>query len=314
MSLQIPTLSLKELLTRDQQPALTAACEQLGLFYLVDHGMDAAHTAALLDAMSMLFHLPAERKQRIARTRHNPWGFYDKELTKNRRDWKQIWDIGPTRAGADAQWPDLPGFEPVVREHYTRCEALAAQLLSALARCMHAEPEQLLPAFAEHTSFLRLNYYPPCPTPAPAHVKAQASHNAAGNLGISHHTDAGALTVLVQDEQPGLQVEQDGRWLTVEPQPGALVINIGDIVQVWSNDRFRAPLHRVLASRDAQRFSAAFFFNPSYDCNYAPLPGQPGAGAPRYRAINWGQFRNARSDGDYADYGAEIQIDDFRLT
>ena len=105
---------------------------------------------------------------------------------------------------------------------------------------------------------------------------------------INRHTDAGALTVLLQDEQPGLQVQRDGRWRTVEPRRGALVINIGDIIQVWSNDRYPAPLHRVIASTDAPRYSAAYFFNPAYAVDYAPLPGTHGPeDPPHYRPINW---------------------------
>jgi isopenicillin N synthase-like dioxygenase len=152
-----------------------------------------------------------------------------------------------------------------------------------------------------HSSFLRLNYYPLCSDPQ-------------DHLGISHHTDAGALTVLLTDAQPGLQFLHQGVWHTVEPVAGALTVNIGDIVQVWSNDRYAAPLHRVLASSTSRRYSAPFFYNPSYDTDYAPLDGVVSAEAPpRYRPINWGEFRAGRAAGDYADAGEEIQISHFRL-
>ena len=97
---------------------------------------------------------------------------------------------------------------------------------------------------------------------------------------------------------------QDNAWHVVEPRPDALVINIGDIVQVWSNDRYFAALHRVIASAERERFSIPFFLNPGYDTNYAPVPTMVDANRPaRYRAINWGEFRRRRADGDYADYG-----------
>ena len=95
-------------------------------------------------------------------------------------------------------------------------------------------------------------------------------------------------------------------------EPGALIINIGDIVQVWSNDAYRAPLHRVLANAGQRRYSAPFFLNPGYDTEYAPLPSALHDKAPRYRPINWGGFRAGRAAGDYADVGDEIQISDFR--
>jgi isopenicillin N synthase-like dioxygenase len=130
-----------------------------------------------------------------------------------------------------------------------------------------------------------------------------------GYLGINHHTDAGALTLLLQDEQPGLEVFHDGAWKLVEPLPDALVVNIGDIVQVWSNDQYRAPLHRVLANADAERFSVPFFFNPAYSTVYAPLPSTVDTQRPpRYRPINWGEFRAHRAAGDYADAGEYHQI------
>ena len=81
-------------------------------------------------------------------------------------------------------------------------------------------------------------------------------------------------------------------------------MNIGDIVQVWSNDRYTAALHRGLVSADAERFSAPFFFNPAYSTEYAPLPSTVDAQhPPRYRPINWGEFRARRAAGDYADHG-----------
>src|SRR4029079_14106816 len=125
-----------------------------------------------------------------------------------------------------------------------------------------------------------------------------------GYLGVNHHTDAGALTLLLQDDQPGLEVLHRGSWHLVEPRSDALVVNIGDIVQVWSNDRYRAALHRGLAAADAERFSAPFFFHLGYSAAYAALPAT-GAGRhpPNYRPILWQEFRARRAAGDYADHG-----------
>ena len=112
-----------------------------------------------------------------------------------------------------------------------------------------------------------------------------------------------------------LQVFQksDGRWYDVTPQPGAFVINTGDIMQVWSNDRYIAPVHRVKAQRSLTRYSAPFFYNPSYECDYAPVSGTITEETPAlYTPINWGKFRLGRFQGDFADVGAEVQISDFR--
>ena len=84
------------------------------------------------------------------------------------------------------------------------------------------------------------------------------------------------------------------------------------MMQVWSNDRFVAAVHRVRPMRARPRYSVPFFLNPSHEARCAPLP-TPDADQPHYREIEWGAFRQARSDGDYADYGKEIQIADFRI-
>ena len=313
----VPVVSLQELSgNRGKLDELDRACREWGLFQLVDHGLDSSRLDIVHQQMRRFFSLPSEEKRRIERSAENAWGFYDRELTKNRLDWKQIFDFGPAEGppgsstplvGSYPQWPEgVPGFQAEIQAWYEDCEALSFRLLEGIALNLG------LTAFRpDGTSFLRLNYYPRCARPAPADMPAGGD---AGELGIHHHTDAGALTILLQDAQPGLQVLHEEKWQLVEPMPGALTINIGDVVQVWSNDHYRAPLHRVLASAESSRYSAAFFFNPRSATDYAPLPSCLGPGEPiRYRAINWGQFRAGRAAGDYADQGEEIQIEHFRV-
>lgn len=309
----IPVISIAKLERRGTLRALDAACSEWGFFQVVDHGLDDALIGTLHRQMRAFFAQPQVAKRAISRTAENPWGFFDRELTKNTRDWKQIYDYGPPDGGALLpQWPAaLPAFRPVVEAFYGACETLALRLLGAVAVNLGMAPGHLASAFAPaHTSFLRLNYYPPCPNPArPAGLATPV----AGHLGINHHTDAGALTVLLQDTQPGLEVYRRGVWHLVEPLRGALVINIGDIVQVWSNDRYEAALHRVIASTAAERFSAPFFLNPAYSAAYAPLPTTVDAARPpAYRPIVWGEFRALRAAGDYADLGEEVQISHYR--
>jgi isopenicillin N synthase-like dioxygenase len=282
---------------------IDAACRQWGLFQVVGHGIDTRLVGALRRQMQALFGASLEEKQAIARTATNPWGFFDRELTRHTRDWKQVYDFGPADGGAMApQWPaKLPAFEPIVREFYDQCDALALRLLRVMARNL-GMPAQALDAHFRpaHTSFLRLNYYPRCPL-------------AERNLGVNPHTDSGALTLLLQD-LPGLEVLNRGTWWMVEPLRDALVVNIGDVMQVWSNDRYAAPLHRVLANSGADRFSAPFFFNPAYATDYAPLPSVVDARNPaRYRAINWREFRAGRAAGDYADAGEYMEISHYAI-
>ena len=85
-------------------------------------------------------------------------------------------------------------------------------------------------------------------------------------------------------------------------------------MQVWSNDRYQSPLHRVVVTANHERYSAPFFFNPSYDALCAPLPELVQVdGRPRYRPIRWGEFRSLRAAGDYADIGEEVQVEHYRV-
>ncbi|MEE4660269.1 MAG: 2OG-Fe(II) oxygenase family protein [Halieaceae bacterium] len=306
MDMELPRLDVGEFQHRRWVADLDAACRHWGCFYLLNHGVSETLLGSLRVAMAAFFARPQAEKRRIERTAENAWGYYDRELTKNRRDWKEIFDVGPEAAsgplaGSTPQWPQHPAaFRSVVEQAYTALELVALELLSGISEALGMPADALDSGFRrDASSFLRLNHYPPCAVPQQ-------------HLGISPHTDAGALTVLVHDEQPGLEFLHRGEWRLVAPVPGALVVNIGDIVQVWSNDRYRAPEHRVRAHATQHRYSAPFFLNPSYDTNYAPLESLLEAASPVYRTINWGEFRAGRAAGDYADAGEEIQISQYR--
>ncbi len=308
----VPVIDIRDLRSGATQRAIDSACREWGFFQVVGHGIDERTLAALRREMRSFFSLPPSAKHAVMRSAENPWGFYDRELTQRTRDWKQIYDYGPPDGGAIVpQLPkELPGFAAAIARFYAECDALAFELVEVIAGNLGMPPGALDTCFRPaHTSFLRLNYYPPCPKPTrPTGLAAVRE----GYLGVNPHTDSGALTLLLQDEQPGLEVFHDGEWRLVEPRDDALVVNIGDIVQVWSNTRYKAALHRGLASADADRFSAPFFFNPAYSTEYAPLPSTVDAQhPPRYRPIHWGAFRARRAAGDYADHGEYHSINHY---
>jgi len=284
---------------------IDAACRDSGIFQIVGHGIDTRLIAALRRQMRALFAQPSEVKQAISRTAENPWGFYDRELTRYRRDLKEVYDYGPAEGEViTPQWPaELPAFRPVIQEYYAACDAVAIRLLRVMARNLGMPPDSLDAQFRpQHTSFLRLNYYPRC------------VWNVAGNLGVNAHTDAGALTLLLQDEQPGLQVFHRGAWQLVEPHPDLLVVNLGDIAQVWSNDQYVAPLHRGVVHSNVERYSVPYFFNPVYSADYAPLPSTVDERhPPRYRPINWREFRARRAAGDYANGREYLEISHYAV-
>ena len=319
----IPTIDLNGFTPRDATRALPskrlvsdvcAAAHDWGFFYVTGHHIPPLLIERVWTATRAFFAAPRADKLELLRTKPNPSGYYDRELTKNRRNLKEVFDFGRDDGmtiDGENQWPEsLPMVRQTMREYFGACERLAFDILALLSTALGGTAETLSRHFLPiHTSFVRMNYYP---LEDPLNSEANVDTPALGDQALHHHSDAGALTLLLQDNVGGLQVQGLNGWQDVSPMADTLVVNLGDMMQVWSNDRFTAALHRVRPVTTRPRYSIPFFFNPSYDTNYAPLPTSA-SDIPRYRTINWGAFRRARADGDYADFGHEIQIEDFRL-
>ncbi len=329
---------------------------------MINHGIPQAKIGAFRNAMTSFFALPYRAKLSLKRNANNARGYFDDELTKRRRDWKEALDVG-VPGGRDWTVHDLdlknasldgynkfpiddecPDFREVVIEYFDECSDLSNRLAILMTLALNEgknEEEHFLERMrVGHTSYLRMNYYPPCG----GHSDPDANdddnlHNngfsattaSSGTLGISPHRDAGFLTILLQDDDcHSLQVARfedddvgdDDSWVTVHPVPGSLTINTGDMAMICSNGRFRAPLHRVRTNPTKKRYSAPYFYNPSYDelcrpfascCTKTNEEGadeQDGAasddaGIPRqelhsakYHPCLWGYFRALRFAGD----------------
>ena len=300
---------------------LEAPCRELGLFHIVGHGLSADDLADFDAAMRRFFALPRSAKQRVRRTRDNAFGYYDEELTKNRPDWKEVFDYGreyephaapPAHSDGVNRWPEgEPALRQTLIRHHALCQRVARSLLRALSVSLGLAPDRLLRFFEDDSSFVRLNHYPVCNDPAPPDADPLPEQ---GHLGVHPHSDAGALTLLYQDDVASLQAAFGSGFVLVEPVPGALTVNLGDMLRVWSNDRYRSPVHRVLARSDRPRYSSPFFLNPRYDAVCAPILDAPRANErARFRPVSWARFRDERSAGDFADYGTEIQVDHFLI-
>ena len=317
---QVPIIDVSDLV-RDSSSALSTtaidqiatACQTWGFFQIVNHGIASQQINEVWQQTHAMFALPMEEKLAIERNRENPWGFYNRELTKNQLDKKEVFDF--TRVGVDPiygqtnRWPEKhPDFESTMMTYLDSCTGLSLKLLEAFCIGLDLPAKFMHPNFeGNHTGFVRLNYYP-LETTAPLSEGEKEA-----DLGIHHHTDAGGLTVLLQDQVGGLQVHRDGFWHDIPTVEDAIVINTGDMMQVWSNDIYKAAMHRVLAMKASERYSIPFFFNPAASCEVKPLPSVINEENPeQYDAIRWGEFRGKRSDGDYADYGTEVQISQFR--
>ena len=304
---------------------IAEAVHDCGFFQVTDHGLSDDLIDRVWAQTRTFFGLPMDVKRTLARTRENPRGYYDRELTKNRRDLKEVSDFAAprypeleeahpdNRAAVDGtnRWPGtLPHFRATMFEYLAACERLGLRLLGALCIGLGVDEDTLTPYFSPvHTGFARLNYYP---LHDPLEPAAAATVTPLGDMALHHHSDAGGLTILLQDDVGGLQVGTDEGWIDVTPLDRALVVNVADMMQIWSNDRYRVALHRVRPITVRPRYRIPFFFNPAYETNVAPLVSTASE-PPKYRTLSWGSFRQACTDGDFADYGHEIQIADFRI-
>ena len=132
-------------------------------------------------------------------------------------------------------------------------------------------------------------------------------------MALGHHTDPGAITLLYQDAVGGLETySQEKGWIPVPPQPGAIVVNVGDVMQVWSNGQYKAAIHRVVpVPAGKSRYSMPFFYQPGSKVVIEPIAS---LGPPKYRAFTWKEFIQGRIDDNYANIGEDdIQVDRYKI-
>eukprot|EP00268_Persea_americana_P013427 TRINITY_DN158_c0_g1_i3.p1 TRINITY_DN158_c0_g1~~TRINITY_DN158_c0_g1_i3.p1 ORF type:complete len:374 (-),score=68.77 TRINITY_DN158_c0_g1_i3:499-1620(-) len=298
-----------------------AACKDWGFFQVINHGVPLQLQERIESAARKFFALPLEEKRKVRRDEENPLGYYDTEHTKNVRDWKEVFDFTleePAFIPASQephsqefqtlnnQWPHYP---PEMREacmEYARgVEKLAYKFLELISLSLNLPPGRFKGFFKDQTTFIRLNHYPPCPEPQLA-------------LGVGRHKDGGALTILAQDDVGGLEVKRktDGEWVRVKPIPNSYIINVGDIIQVWSNDKYESVEHRVVVNSQKERFSIPFFFNPAHSVMVKPMEELLEENdTPKYEEYNWGRFFKSRKDSNFKKQAVEnVQIYHFRVT
>ncbi|XP_047327997.1 protein DMR6-LIKE OXYGENASE 2-like [Impatiens glandulifera] len=296
--------------------AIGEASQKWGFFQVINHGVPAETRRKLEWASREFFSLSKEEKLKVKRDDLNPQGYYDAELTKNVRDWKEVFDFTtkePTIIPNDShfihlvnRWPQHPpNFREIFEEYTREVEKLAYKLLELISLSLGLAKDRLNGFFSDkQTSFIRLNHYPPCPFPDLA-------------LGVGRHKDGGALTILAQDNVAGLEVKRktDGEWIRVKPDVDSYIINIGDIIQVWSNDKYESVEHRVIVNMEKERFSMPFFFNPGHHINVVPLEEEISLDNPvRYKAYNWGKFFATRKMSNFVKLKVEnIQISQFKI-
>ncbi|MGE0499857.1 MAG: isopenicillin N synthase family dioxygenase [Rhizobiaceae bacterium] len=285
-------------------------CRETGFLAISGHGVPEAVIDAAWTAARAFFDLPQDEKDR-ARAPYPgyPYGYLgtgSEALARSKGqetppDLKESFNGGPQAAPpglddrealafcyAETIWPDRPaGFIPAWKAYYAAMEALAIRVMRLFAVALELPDDHFDASIDRPISALRaLNYPHPTVPPAPGQLRAGA------------HTDYGSLTILLpQAASGGLEIlAPDRTWRPVPPVDGAFVINIGDLMALWTNDRWTSTLHRVVnprpdAAGSTRRQSFAFFHQPNWDAEIACLPSclEPG-GTPKHAPVRSGPY------------------------
>ncbi|XP_007045252.2 PREDICTED: 1-aminocyclopropane-1-carboxylate oxidase homolog 4 [Theobroma cacao] len=261
---------------------VASASRSFGFFQIVNHGIPVQVLDRTIGSIRAFHEQPTDVKARFYR-RDTGTGvsfisnidlFHSKAASW--RDTLQI-KLGPTLAELE-EIPEVCRDEAV--EWNKESRALGERLMGLLSEGLGLDTDRLKNTTCLEARLMVGHYYPCCPQPDLT-------------VGLSSHTDPGVLTVLLQDHIGGLQIKHEGEWVDVKPVPGALVINIADILQILSNDEYTSVEHRVLANPSHEpRVSVAVFFNASArDALYGPFPELTSAGKPAlYRQFTYNDY------------------------
>lgn len=293
---------------RDVATQIDAACRDWGFFYITGHGIPSERIDALLAAAKAFFALPEAEKLKIDITRtahHRGYGAIATEQLDPTQpsDLKETFDMGFHMAADHPEvlagkplrgpnrHPDLPGWAALMELHYADMQALAQTLLRAIALALGIERDFFDARFAEPISVFRMIHYPP------RHTARSADQPGAGA-----HTDYGCVTLLYQDDAGGLQVRNvNGEWIDAPPIAGSFVVNIGDMMARWSNDRYTSTPHRVISPLGVHRYSMPFFAEPHPDTEISCLPNCSSAdNPPKYPPVTSAEYLLSRFADTYA--------------
>ena len=250
------------------------ACSQVGFFYASNHGVPATLIESLHTEAARFFALPHEKKLRTmldpAMRGYLPLNYrsHEDEERGGTNLQEGFW-MGPERPPDPAhpydgpnQWPaDSVGLKPAMEAYFVALEALAGHLKRGFSMTLDVDLVRLRCHFERDQSRLKLNHYPP-----------QDAPQSLDEIGVLPHSDTGAFTILWQDHNGGLEIEnKNEEWVGVPPIPDTFVINLGNVMQMWSFGRFSSTPHRVINRSGGDRYSVPFFVNPGHQAMIEPL-------------------------------------------
>ncbi len=248
-----------------------------GFFYVRNHGIPEDLIDAVYDMAGQFFRRPADEKDHV-RVNRNHRGFLGAGGAKMSDDAKPdlkesfIWGLDIDESDADFQagrpligpnqWPDfLPEMRPVLVRYFEACNTLGWSLLKVFATALALPADHFIKATDKPMTRCSIIYYPP-----------QDVDAGADQFGVAPHTDFGTMTLLRQDEVGGLQVQdKDGEWVNALPIEGTIIVNIGDLLARWTNNRFASTPHRVVNSSGRERFSLVAAVDPNFETDMSPV-------------------------------------------
>ncbi len=270
-----------------------AACREVGFFAIGGHGLPDELITAMLDSVTELFALPDDVKRRyvpLDKSVNRGYAPYGSEAlayslgVDTPPDLFEAFNVGTEPADPAAPyyarerhrffapniWPDeLPAMRRIWQTYFAACDALAADLDRIFAVALGLPSDFVRRRTSRAANVMRVNHY-----------ERRAGHPApvTGQMRMGAHTDYGVCTILLADPVPGLQIlGPGGTWHDVMPEPGTLLVNLGDLLAEWTNDRWRSTLHRVVpppesADGPVRRRSVAFFHEADYDAVIEVMP------------------------------------------
>jgi len=290
--------------------AIADVCGRVGFFYVKNHGLSDADIAAIFQASADFHNLPLDAKMETSITNNNHAQGYlhgmtkgtEKSLSENLQEAFQIKrpladDDPDLLAGKPLHgkipWPTaMPDLKPRMMAYYDKVNVLGYELLTLFELALGLREGELRQHFGKDMNSLRLLHYPP-----------QKPDEDGVHLGARAHTDTNAFTILAQDNNGGLEIRNlDNEWVAVPPIEGTLVVNVGEVLKVWSDGIFSSTLHRVINRSGRRRYSIPFFMYPSYDALIQPLLKNPDpanvapenlhTSMPRDKPFVYGEFKS----------------------
>jgi isopenicillin N synthase-like dioxygenase len=316
---QLPVIDMSALFGSDAEgrghvaAEIERACRAHGFFYLTGYGIALRGLEALEAQSRPFFALPIEDKMAISMSRGGrAWrGFFPVggELTSGRPDLKEGLYLGTeladdhprVRAGMPMHganlWPDaLPGLRAAATAYMEAATRAAAALMEGVSLSLGLEADYFARAYTATPTVLFRIFRDPATGPS----ETDWSHS----WGVGEHTDYGLLTLLAQDRWGGLQIRAPGGWIEAPPIQGALVCNIGDMLERLTGGRFKSTPHRVMNRSGHDRLSFPLFFDPDFEAPMRPLPAgaTDAAVVTADRAERWDGASVHEFDGTYGDY------------